>query len=26
VNDVQLKPFKLGDLLNKVKELVASRG
>ena len=26
VNDVQLKPFKLGDLLHKVKELVGPRG
>jgi len=26
VNDVQLKPFKLGDLLHKVKELIGSRG
>jgi DNA-binding response OmpR family regulator len=26
VNDVQLKPFKLGDLLHKIKELVAARG
>jgi len=26
VNDVQLKPFKLADLLHKIKELVAARG